>query len=340
MKSHIRTLVIVALTVGLMGFFLRNAELDRVWAAMRSARGDLLLLSLMLTALSYALRIERWRYLLKPIGHASFDSAGRATTIGFAANALLPGRVGEVLRPYILARRETMTGSAAFATIVLERLLDLFAIVLLVAGFVALFDFPTEDPALVGLLQAGALATAGVGVAGAGLIIALAMNPERAERAAQRFAKLDPGGLGHVVTAAMQRFMVGLAVVKRPDLLVLALGFSLILWAVVAWSIWAAAVAFGIDVSFGGAIVLMGLVALGVAVPTPAGVGGYHAAFQFGAMALYGAGNDQAVGAALVMHMISFGPVTVLGLFFMAQEGLQLGGLSRLATQADDGSAP
>ena len=79
-----------------------------------------------------------------------------------------------------------------------------------------------------------------------------------------------PGWLGHVVTAAVQRFLVGLAVVKRPDLLALAMALSLILWAVVAWSMWAAAVAFGIGVSFGGAIVLMGLVALGVAVPTPA----------------------------------------------------------------------
>ena len=340
MKSHLRTLVIGALTVGLMGFFLRNAELGQVWAAVRSAHGDLLLLSLALTALSYALRIERWRYLLKPLGHTSFDSAARATTIGFAANALLPGRVGEVLKPYILARRESISGAAAFATVVLERLFNLFAIVLLVAGFMALFDFPTADPGLAGVIQAGAMATAVIGAVGAGLVIALASNPERAARAALRCGKLAPGGLGHVVTAAVQRFFVGLAVVKRPDLLALTMALSLILWAVVAWSMWAAAVAFGIGVSFGGAIALMGLVALGEAVPTPAGVGGYHVAFQFGATALYGAGDDQAVGAALVMHMISFGPVTVMGLFFMAQEGLQLGSLSTLATQADEGSAP
>ncbi len=339
MKSHLRTLVIGALTVGLMGFFLRNAELGQVWAAVRSAQGDLLLLSLTLTALSFALRIERWRYLLKPIGRTSFDSAARATTIGYAANALLPGRVGEVLRPYILARRESISGSAAFATVVIERLFDLFAIVLLVAGFVALFDFPSADPGLVGVIQAGAMATAAIGAVGVGLVIALASNPERAARAALRCGKLAPSGLAHVVTAAVQRFLVGLAVVKRPDLLALAMALSLILWAVAAGSMWAAAVAFGIGVSFGGAIVLLGLVALGVAVPTPAGVGGYHAAFQFGVTALYGAGDDQAVGAALVMHMISFGPVTVVGLFFMAQEGLHLGGLSTLATQADEGTA-
>ena len=339
MKRHLKTLFIGALTIGLMGFFLRNADLGRVWAAVRSARGDLLLLSLILTAVSYALRIERWRYLLKPLGHASFNSAGRATTIGFAANALLPGRVGEVLRPYILARREAMSGSAAFATIVLERLLDLGTIVLLVALFLAFFDLPTEDHALEELIQAGAMASATFVAAGVGLIIVLASNPERAARAARQCGKLAPARLRPAVTAGLERFFVGLAVVKRPAFLVLAMVLSLILWASVAWSMWAAAAAFGIAVSFSGAIVLMGLVALGVAVPTPAGVGGYHAAFQFGATALYGASGDQAVGAALVMHMISFGPVTVLGLFFMAQEGLQLGSLSTMVTQGDEGSA-
>ena len=89
--------------------------------------------------------------------------------------------------------------------------------------------------------------------------------------------------------------------------------------------------AFGIEVSFGESVILMGMVAVGVAVPTPAGVGGYHAAYQLGATSLYGAGVDEAVAAALVMHVIAFLPVTLLGLVFMAQEGLRLGSLSGLS---------
>ena len=338
MKDHLRTVLIFLLTVSLMMFFLRNAALGRVWEAMRSARADLLGLSLFITAGTYVVRIERWRYLLKPIGGASFDSVGRATTIGFAANALLPGRVGEVLRSYVLARRERVSGSSAFATVVLERLLDLFAIVMIVSGFVAVFGFPTEDPRLVGIMQAGAFATAAIGVVGVAVIVGLAADPERAEKGALWLARLAPGRLGHVVASTLPRFLLGLAVVRRPDLLLVSLVWSVALWVGIAWSMWASAVAFGIGVSFGGSMILMGLVALGVAVPTPAGVGGYHAAYQFGATALYGAGNDQAVGAALVTHMIAFGPVTLLGLLFMAQEGLRLGGVSQLATQGDDGS--
>ena len=92
MSPYLRAFVILGLSVGLMGFVLRNAELDRVWAEMSTSRLDLLAWSFLAIALSYLIRVERWRRLLQPVGPASRVSAGRATVIGFAANAWLPGR--------------------------------------------------------------------------------------------------------------------------------------------------------------------------------------------------------------------------------------------------------
>ncbi len=68
---------------------------------------------------------------------------------------------------------------------------------------------------------------------------------------------------------------------------------------------------------------------VGVAVPTPGGVGGFHEAYRIGATAFFGADNDVAVGAAIVLHAISVGPVTIAGLLFMLQDGLKLGGVAR-----------
>jgi uncharacterized membrane protein YbhN (UPF0104 family) len=68
-----------------------------------------------------------------------------------------------------------------------------------------------------------------------------------------------------------------------------------------------------------------------VAMPTPGGVGGYHAMFQLGVTAFFGAPNDAAVGAALVAHALSFLPVVLLGIVFMAQDGLSLSSLQQLA---------
>ena len=331
MRRHLRTLVIIGLTVGLVAFFLRNAHLDRVWASMRSARVDLLVASLMVMVLSYVIRVERWRRLLQPIGDASFMNAGRATMIGFAANALLPGRVGEALRPYVLAKRERLSGAAAFATVVLERLLDLLAIVLTVAGFIILVDSPTNDPQLLATLRAAAVTGGVAAVVILTMMVWLAKSPRRTEQAVRWCAYVAPGGAARAVTSVAQRFLQGLGVVGRPGAFIGAMVLSVALWMSVALSMLTTSHAFGIDVSFGESVILMGMVAVGVAVPTPAGVGGYHAAYQLGATALYGAGVDVAVGAALVMHVIAFGPVTVLGLLLMAQEGLRLGSLSGLS---------
>src|SRR5688500_11413184 len=107
---------------------------------MQSARPEFLLVAMVLTAGMYLVRAERWQYLLEPLGHTRFWVAFRTTIIGFAATFVLPARAGEVLRPYLLARKERLPATAAFATIILERLLDLVTVLGLFAVFVLVAD--------------------------------------------------------------------------------------------------------------------------------------------------------------------------------------------------------
>jgi uncharacterized protein (TIRG00374 family) len=335
MRSHLRTLLVTVLTVGLIAFFLRNAQIDRVWAAMRGARVDLLIASLIVAAVSYLIRVERWRRLLQPVGAPSFWNTNRATLIGFAANALLPGRIGEVLRPYVLAKREGFSGAAAFGTVVVERLLDLLVIVLSVAGFVLITESPTNNPQLLTTLRTAAV-TGGTGaVVILVMMVWLARSPARSEQVIRWCVSVAPGRSTRFVAEIGQRFLQGLAVVGHPGPLIVAMSLSVVLLLSVAYGMWLTSLAFGIGVSFGGSVILMGMVAIGVAVPTPAGVGGYHAAYELGATSLYGAGVDQAVAAALVMHMLAFLPLMLPGLVLMAQEGLRLGSLSGLAANSE-----
>ena len=92
-----------------------------------------------------------------------------------------------------------------------------------------------------------------------------------------------------------------------------ALLWSFPLWLSIACGIWVVAVAFHIEMPFTGSFLLMALLVVGVAVPTPGAIGGFHEAFRIGATAFFGAPNDRAVGAAIVLHAISFVPVTLLG---------------------------
>ena len=95
--------------------------------------------------------------------------------------------------------------------------------------------------------------------------------------------------------------------------------------------IWLVIKAFGIDMPFTGSFLMIALLIVGVSVPTPGAVGGFEAAVQIGLTSFYGVPNDRAVGAALVLHIVSLLPVVVLGFLFLIQDGLGLGGMRTLA---------
>ena len=316
-----------------MAFFLRNADLRRVWDELGSARPDLLAAGGVLALASYLVRAERWRRLLRPVGGAAFRATLRATVIGFAVNTVFPGRLGEVVRPYFLARRERLSAAAVFATSVIERLLDVLVLCLMFSVLVS-FGGPQSSAASADLLAAlriAALASGLLSLAAFGVLLGAAADPERAgDRARRLLARLPHGGTERVA-GILQRFLEAVAATRGGGPLGTALAWSFPIWACVAGSLWCVSRAFGIDMNPAGSATLTTLAMVGVAVPTPGGVGGYHAAYQLGATVLYGASADQAVGAALVLHLLWFGPVTALGLVFMARDGVRLGGLRGLA---------
>ncbi|MBI4477192.1 MAG: flippase-like domain-containing protein [Acidobacteria bacterium] len=333
MRASIKTVVILLLAIGLLALFLRHANLSQVWAEIIHGRGDLIVAATAGVASTYGFRALRWQYLLAPIGTTHFAPAFRTTVIGFAASSLLPARIGEVLRPYLLARRERLSFTATFATILLERLLDLITVLLLLASFVLVFDpgMSKAAPRIYSAVTLGALGVAVLSLLTLGAVILLSGHPER-------LAKLLDGLRGHVpdrmvdkMISLSRTFLEGFAVIRSPGRLLNAMLLSLPLWISIAVPIWLVPTAYGIAVPFSGSFLLTALLVIGVAVPTPGAVGGFHEAFRIGVTVFYGAPNDKAVGAAIVLHAISVIPVTIAGLLFMMQEGLNLGRARRLA---------
>ena len=331
LRNVLRTVVVIGLAVGLLAVFLRNADLDRVWSAVRSARADFLWLSLAATALTFVIRAERWQYLLGPLGPTRFSTVFRTTVIGFAASAVLPARAGEVIRPYLLARREGLSATAAFATILVERVLDLVAVLLLLAAFLLWFDPGVEarDSVFFSAIRYGGLVMAPVAVVTLGVMFFMAGHPDRLHAWLLRAEAILPARAAKAIARFAQTFAEGFAVVRRPERLVAALAWSIVLWISIAAGIWAVSVAFGMAIPFTGAWLMLAPLVVGVAVPTPGAVGGFHEAYRLSATSFFGADNNTAVGAAIVLHAISVGPVTLAGLLFILQDGLKLGGIAR-----------
>jgi len=142
-----RTAIVSLLALGLMAWFLRGADLLDVWRQVRQVRGGLLLASLFAVAVCFVARTIRWRYLLSPLGPTRFRTAFRTTIIGFGALGLLPVRAGDLIRPYLFARQEGLSTSSVLATVVMERVLDLVAVLVLLAVYVWGFAGDNDLPA-------------------------------------------------------------------------------------------------------------------------------------------------------------------------------------------------
>lgn len=326
MRQHLRTILAIAAAAGLLALFLRNTDFHQVGREIARAELGLLVAALGTTALVYVFRAIRWQYLLQPIGKVHFGNAFRTTIIGFAASALLPARAGEVLRPFLLARKEGFSATAAFATIILERLLDTVMVLLLFALFLLFFtpDFSTSGGHTLEQVKLGGMLAAGVCVVFLVVFFFLAGHPGTLERLTTALTRLLPESLGATAVKLLHAFSEGLGIVRQPRRLLVALALSVPVWLAIGAGIYLVTKAFHIQMPFSGTFLIQALLVVGVAVPTPGAVGGFHYFYRLGTTVFYGAPNDRAVGAALVLHAISFVPVAIVGLILLAREGLSL----------------
>lgn len=333
----IRTALVSLLAIALFAWFLSSANLGDVWNQVRQARVDMLVGAFVCVGLTYWVRALRWQYLLRPIGPTRFRTAFRTTVIGFAALSVLPARAGDFLRPYLLARQEGLSVPATFATVVMERVLDFVAVLALLAVYVwgfsdgtslpPRFRSPTEISTAVGALAAALLM---------GLMWILATHPERIGAMVATAARVLPRSLGVRLGALAHTFSTGFAVAREPRMLVVAMLWSFPLWLALSTEAWLVTRAFGIAMPFTGSFLLQAILVIGVAVPTPGAVGSFHEAYRIGVTTFFGAPNDAAVAAAIVTHAVSFIPVVLGGLIFMAQDGLSMRRLQAMTGAARD----
>jgi uncharacterized protein (TIRG00374 family) len=323
-------LVIGALTVGLLWLFLRGQDFSLIWRALTAAHPGLLGFAILITVQTYVLRAWRWQALLLPLGRARFRTAFRTTVIGFTATFLLPGRVGEILKPYLLAKQEGFKVPSTFATVIVERLLDLVTVLLLFACAlpIAGVDVGAE------VKWAGAVAGGGA-VTALVVLFVCAGHPERLGRWAGRLTSWLPARVASSADHLVRTLAEGLAVMRRPGALVLAAAWSIPLWLSIALGIWVTSAAFDLTFSYSGSFLATMFLAVGVSAPTPGGVGGFHYFYKLAVTQFFGANPEAAAAAAIVLHAISFVPVTIVGLIYMGQDGLTLGGLKNMAPAAE-----
>jgi len=323
-------------TVILPGFFLylfaRRIELSELKAAVAGVGAGwwLLILAAFIQVLHLVLRAARWRILLRPMKREmGYYNLLSTISIGYLVTMLVPGRIGEVLRPILLAKREKISKSGSLATILLERLMDGVA----VASFLAIYLlFFLGEPDSAGR-QAMAGIGKGWGVAfGAIVVLSFPMLWAMVHfrgRVASVLARISPeeSRIGKLVHQIFHGVADGFEVLRGGRALLAAWAYTYLIWAIIAFSIWFSLMAFGIRLPISGALLMLGALVFGIAIPTQGGVGTYEYFGQEALTRFFGIDPSAAGAAVLVMHVFAVGPVILTGFYFLWREGLSLSGL-------------
>jgi uncharacterized protein (TIRG00374 family) len=313
----------------LLWWTLHDVSLAKVWDHLRRARLGPFLAATILTLATFPLRTVRWRYLLRLEGATlPFAPLWHATAIGFMGNNLLPARAGEAARAYVTRRLTGVGFSTALASIAVERSLDGVGIVvlLMIAIWKAGFSPGTE---LAGLPLAVIVRSAGLLFT---LVLLLAVALVSWPRHALRFAS---GGLRRWLperwalwlVEGLRGVLAGLDALRSPARLTHALLWTAVIWLLSAAAFGLAFVSFGLELPPSAALMVMGLSALGVAVPSSPGFFGPFEAACRVSLALYGVPASSAVSFAVGFHLAIFLPITLLGLWSLARAQLHLADL-------------
>jgi uncharacterized protein (TIRG00374 family) len=322
----------LVLAAGLLAFFLSRVPLAAIGRRIAAASPSWLAASIAISISVFVLRAIRWLWILRPVAPVPFFPAFRATAIGFAANTVLPARAGEILRPAILAREQSLPFSALLASIVFERVLDALAQLF----FLGLAFLSAPPGGAMGSFSSGRLRWVAAAVAAAALGVALFAVVWRGatERAIEVFLRMLPDRARAPLRRLMHTFLDGFASLKTPRLLLLVAAGSLGMWFVINVQIYCVMRAFGLELPLTAAYVVTTAAVLGLAVPTPGGVGGYHAAVQFALTDVFHVPVATATGVALLAHAVSFVPISTIGFALFATSPLRRGGLRELAVEA------
>ncbi len=314
----------VLISVVFIWLSLRGLKLNEFWGTVQKANYLWLIPGVGVYFIGVWVRAWRWHYLLKPIKEIPTKTMFPITTIGYMGNNIYPARAGEVLRAVILKRKEGVPVSASLATIIVERIFD--GVVMLAFVFVNLSELAklTSASGFVGNIQQVAIVGTGVFLGALLVFLLAAMFPHTtAKIGLWIIERLTPKRLHTKIIGVMNKFLDGLASLRSPLNVLMVFLTSVIIWLLETGKYWFVMHAFDFSVSFFALMLMNGIVNLATTIPSAPGYIGTFDAPGIAVLTAYGVDQATAAGYTLTLHVALWLPVTLLGAYFMAREGLK-----------------
>jgi uncharacterized protein (TIRG00374 family) len=339
LKSSVRKYLefgaLCALAIGILWWFGRKLD----WVEVRQALGQtnkyLLVFATIIVCLTYLLRAYRWGALLAPLGPARIKHLFAATTIGFAAVFLI-GRMGEVVRPVMLPLREPrVRASASLVTIMVERIYDMLAVVILFSANLLWFVPPSNVGSELSRVRIAGLVLLVATLSGVALLVWFRRRSLTVIRwVGQRLRgwTFIPTRITRAVISTMEQLARALRVLANARELAVTITWTALVWGGIVIANLLVLRAFGLNFGLTQAIFVLGWSLVGSLVPTPGGAAGaFHAATAAGLIFL-GVERETAAAVSIVMHLIDFGPSVVFGFFYFVRGDINFARLRSLSS--------
>ena len=317
MKRFLQVLAGLAVSAAALWLTLRGKDLSAIWAAMQAADYRYLAPYLLVLVGIHLVRTVRWGILLEPVAKVPFARLNAVSAVGFMALVLLPFRLGEFARPYLVADRPRLRVSAALSSVVVERVADgIFTGLLLILTLLAV---PEGTPGLKVLRLAGL----GVSLAFVGLLAFLVLayrNRTLAVRLTSRLLGAVSPKLAARVSGMMDAFIHGLRLVPSRRKVALFFVLTAGYWALNGWGMQLLARAFELDLALVDAYTVLGVLVVGVMIPAgPGMVGTFQGAVVLGLSLFVSHEAAQARGPAYanVLWAAQVGFQALLGFAFL-----------------------
>lgn len=335
------------ITISLLAlyFAFRNVPFADLITYLKSINYLWVVPSTLIVFAGFALRAARWQLILNANHKIGFLSSYHPLIIGFMINCILPGRVGEVARPVILKKKDNVPFSTGLATVVAERIFDLF---ILIALFIFFLSTAKIDPNLIIEFGSYSLNSKTLEVVFSGMIklsvllfigiIVVGLDPTR--KIINRiimglpfvlfffgssFKKKIQDKVCTPVVHIIENFASGFSFIKSPKLILICTIFSVIIWLLGALTYYVFSLGCpGINLSFAKMTSVMLIVCFFIALPSAPGFWGLWEAGGVFAMLLFGVSEKDAAGFTLANHAIQIFPVIIMGLISAIITGVDI----------------
>jgi glycosyltransferase 2 family protein len=322
MKTALKYISSIFVMVFFLYFSFRGTDFRNLWIILSTANYWWVLALVPVLLISHLFRAWRWEYLMRPIKKdLKFRNLWSAMMIGYMLNNVLP-KVGEVVRPYAIGKLEGVSRSAAFGTVIVERIFDIISFMIFIILIPAVYNGPLTQ-SFPWLESVGVWLTL-LTLAMFGAFIFLMVRRDVVMRILRYFtAHLSPARAERVERIT-HSFLDGFLFLKDTHNYFMIAVLSVIIWALYILMMYLPFLGFNMALDWRAAFVVQGISSIGIIIPTPGAVGPYHYFVIQTLTKLYGVNDDIARSYAAATNAVALIGTTLVGMYYFFKDKIHL----------------